>query len=195
LSPYAQQKRFKAWRKQLPAATAYLVDQVLARIVPEFERRGFVWYPNYAGADPNQIGRNEIPLQRRRGESWPTVQLSFNKNRRPNFHLNFSALPPVCRRWNGSSYLEIPREEALVFEGPAYFSLCKGRSATCEFGYQWFAFLPHRYLASEVGCLSSLLPELYALFDRGIPSDWLTRGFGHVTEHVLVMPSRAPAKR
>lgn len=33
-------KRFERWRSKLPTNTAYLVDRVLACIVPEFEAKG-----------------------------------------------------------------------------------------------------------------------------------------------------------
>lgn len=182
-------KRFDTWRKRLPTNTKYLVDQVLMRIVPEFESRGFVWHPDYGGGDVTQIGANEIPLQIRKGEFWPTVQIAFNNGLRPNFHLNFAVLPPICTRWKNDAYVDIQRENALVFEGPAYFALCKGRDS-CQYGYHWFSLFPRRYLDSEVEILLRLLPELFDLFDRGIPKEWSRRKFGHVTEHVLLIESR-----
>lgn len=70
-------KRFENWRRRMPLKTQYLVNQVVARILPEFERQGFVWYPDFAGNNPQEIGANEIPLQRREGDEWPTVQITF----------------------------------------------------------------------------------------------------------------------
>src|SRR5574337_219245 len=104
-------KRFERWRKKLPKNTSFLVDQVLTRILPEFEKRGFVWYPDYAGGDSMQIAANGIPLQRRSGKDWPTVQISFDDRFRPSCHLHFSMLPPVCKRLTESGYVDIPREK------------------------------------------------------------------------------------
>lgn len=187
-------KRFERWRKKLPKNTAYFVDQVLTRVVPEFESRGFFWYPDCADGDAMQIGANEIPLQRRSGEEWPTVQIMFDKRFRPSLSLNFSMLPANCTRWTmDGAVVDIPREKALVFEGGAYFALSKGErlNYNCNFGYIWFALIPHRRMDKEIGILLALLPELFNLFDQGIPRDWINRQFGFVTKHVCLMGSRA----
>lgn len=186
-------KRFERWRRMLPKNTAYLVDQVLIRIVPEFEKRGFVWYSDYAGGDPMQIGANDIPLQRRTGNDWPTVQILFDKRFRPSFGIDFAMLPPVCKRWTlEGDVVDIPREKALVFEGTAYFSLCKGRNRDydCNFGYQWFSLRPHRRIDSEVEILLELLPKLFDLFDHGIPESWLKQESGYVAPNVFIMGHR-----
>ncbi|MRD73840.1 hypothetical protein GH865_11360 [Rhodocyclus tenuis] len=60
-------QRFTGWRKRMPEKTRYLVDRVLERLVPEFERHGFVWYPDFAKNNPQELGANEIPLQKRDG--------------------------------------------------------------------------------------------------------------------------------
>lgn len=147
-------RRFERWRAKLPVHTRYLVDQVLARIVPEFEARGFKWYDDFAGDDPKEVGYDEIPLQRREGEQWPTVQISFDKRARPAFFVGFSLLPAVCRRWgineqNPWAEVEVLRERAIIVYAPAYFRLCKGKhkSLDCEFGHafsgvNYFFFLP-----------------------------------------------------
>ena len=185
-------KRFERWRAKLPKNTAYLVDQVLTRIVPEFEARGFVWHPDFAGGDPTQIGANEISLQRRSGENWPTVQIPFDKRFWPNFHVDFAVLPPICKRWTTGGYVDIPREKAIVVEAPASFALCKGRKRNfdCQYGYNWFALFPRRYLDGEIAHLRALLPEVFDLFDRGIPKDWLKHKYGYVTKHILVRPQQ-----
>lgn len=186
-------KRFDRWRKKLPKNTAYLVEQVLSLIVPEFEARGFVWYSDFGGGDQTQIGANDIPLQRRSGEEWPTVQILFDKRFRPMLGLDFAMLPPVCKRWTvDGTVIDIPREKALVFEGPAYFALCKGsgRNHDCNFGYSSFSFSPQRRIDTELELLRALLPELFDLFDRGIPHTWLNQKSGYVSKHVFVMGTR-----
>lgn len=102
-------KNFEARRQRLPDITKYLIDLVMTRILPRFEERGFVWYPDFAGGRPINIGSNEIPLQRRQGENWPTVQIRFDRRDRPCFSVDFAVLPPTCRQLG----LEpIPRESA-----------------------------------------------------------------------------------
>ena len=186
-------KRFDRWRSTLPSNTAYFVQQIIERVVPQFEANGFVWYSDFAGGDTTQIGANDIPLQRRRGAEWPTVQIIFDKRRRPSLGVDFAVLPAICKRWSGGQYVDIPHEKALVFEGPAYFSLCKSSHDTCNFGYRWFAISPRRYLEAEIERLLALLPELFGLFESGLPQGWLTQKFGRVAEHVLLVESRTEA--
>jgi hypothetical protein len=179
-------KRFERWRAKLPERAAYLVDQVRSRMVPEFEGQGFVWYDDFAGGDPKEIGHNEIPLQRRTGDLWPTVQIRFDKRARPFFHIFFAALAPVCRKMFATE--EIPREKAIIAYAPAHFSLCKGKSRSddCLFGYVWFALWPPQKLDAEVREALALLPLLFEVFDRGIPEAWLTHDFGYVDKHFVL---------
>ena len=188
-------KRFDKWRKKLPPNSAYLVEQVLSQVVPEFERRGFGWYSDYAGGDPSQIAANDLPLQRRSGAAWPTVQILFDKRQRPAFSVNFGALPPVCKRVQNDGYTDVPRERAIVYEGPVYFALCQGRKRDydCQYGYYWFRLRPQKFLDSEIEYLRGLLPELFELFDQGIPEEWGRRKFGYVTKHILLAGSRQTA--
>jgi hypothetical protein len=165
---------------------------VLGQVVPEFEAKGFAWYPDYAGGDSTQIGANEIPLQRRSGGVWPTVQIPFDKRFGPNFHVDFAALPPICKQWTSAGYIDIPREKAIVVNAPASFALCKGRERNfdCQYGYNWFTLFPRRHLNAEIECLQGLLPTLFELFDRGIPETWYKHEYGYVTKHILVRPQK-----
>lgn len=182
-------KRFELWRRKLPKHTRYLVDQVLTRIVPEFEARGLKWYSDFAGGDIREIADHEIPLQLRERDEWPTAQISFDKKLRPCFAIDFALLPPICRRAFGME--EVSREKAIVVYAPAYFMLCKGkhRSLDGQFGYRYFSLSPYRRLDAEVNEAVSLLPVLFDLFDQGIPADWLERDFGYVHKHVMLMGS------
>lgn len=184
LSPHA---RFDRWRRKLPSTTEALVEQVLQRVVPEFESRGFGWYSDYAGGDPTQVGMNEIPLQRRIGSEWATVEIRFDKRGRPSFALDFAMLPPTCRRWTGEAYIEIPRQRAVLVDAPARFGLCDQgkRDYYCQFGYRWFALSPSRKITSEVDRMLGLLPDLFHIFDAGVPSEWIAHGFGFVAPHVM----------
>lgn len=184
LSPHA---RFDQWCGKLPANTTALVEQVLQRVVPEFESRGFGWYSDYGGGDLTQVGMNEIPLQRRSGSEWATVGIRFDKRGRPSCALDFAMLPPTCRRWTGEAYIEIPRERAVLVDAPARFGLCdqSKRDYYCQFGYRWFAFSPSRKISSEVDRMIRLLPALFRIFDTGVPSEWVTHGFGFVAPQVM----------
>lgn len=213
-------KRFERWHHKLPTHTRYLVDQVITRIVPVFEAKGFQWYGDFAGGDTKAVGYYEIPLQRREGEQWPTVQIRFDKRARPAFYIDFSMLPPICSG-DISGEGDSPRERAIVNSAPAYFRLCKGKhkSLDGEFGHAFsgvnvFFFLPmllagligrdvshtvkdirfmistHRFLNSEINAALALLPELFDLFDQGIPEAWLTHDKpGYVDKHVMLLGS------
>ena len=179
-------KRFVDWRKTLPLRTSYLVEGVLNRVVPEFETRGFVWYPDYAGGSPNSIASNTIPLQRRQGRVWPTVQLHFAERNRPRFSLHFAELPETCHGMGRLGSEPLPREEASIGCGPACFMLCKGKSTKRdgEFGSYWFSPWPRRRLDADLDEVVGLLPILFELFDRGIPEPWSASSPGHVHKHV-----------
>lgn len=165
------------------------MDEVLSRIVPEFEARGFVWYDDFAGDDPREIGHNEIPLQRRTGDAWPTVQISFDKRARPFFNIDFASLPPVCRKMFAAE--EISREKAITSYAPVHFRLRNGKSIgdICSFGYGCFALSPRRKADAEVRKVLALLPFLFDVFDRGIPEAWLTHQFGCVDKYFLLQGS------
>ena len=181
-------RRFERWRKGLPKTTSYLVDQVLARIVPEFEARGFVWYPDFAGGDIDEVGSNEIPLQRRVGRDWPTGQIAFGKYARPCFSIEFAMLPPECRRLGVEP---VPQQNAIVVYAPAYFMLCRGerRNLDGQFGYRYPVLRPRHFLDSEIDKAVSLLPVVFDLFDKGIPEAWLTADFGPIAPHVMLLGS------
>lgn len=167
-------QRFERWRTKLPDNTRYLIDQVVDRILPEFKNNGFGWYDDYAGGNPKEVSHNQIPLQFRSGEQWPTVEIRFDKRARPFFMIDFAMLPAICRRMFGTQ--DIPRELAIVPYAPAYFRLSKGeqKGANGTFGYIWISFAPKRKIDSEVDSAITLLPGLLDFLRNGIPADWLT---------------------
>lgn len=199
-------KRFAGWRRRMPPKTQYLVDQVVARVVPEFEQHGFTWYSDFGGDNPPRIGANAIPLQRREGQSWPTVEVYFFKGRcGPLFRITFSSLPEICRSIESE---EIQREQAAAQYGPAYFFLQRGvwnDHRDSEFGFNWAPLLLptpakllrlicyllnwRKFLDSEVDAALALLPVLFDIFDRGIPQEWLDHDFGRVTPNVTLIHS------
>lgn len=195
-------KRFFGWKKRMPAKTQYLIDQVLNRVVPEFEKHGFIWYPDFADNNPQEIGANEIPLQKRQGDSWPTVQIYFVP-KGPFFRFHFSALPAFCRNPVRNN---IPRQQAIVFYGPASFELLRGASTGRQldsiFGIDIFFFLFfgfsrlvryvlnwRKFLDSEVDAAIALLPILFDIFDRGISQEWINHEFGKINDHVMLISS------
>src|SRR5205823_7167615 len=100
---------------------------------------------------------------------WPTVEIVFDKRSRPALGVNFAMLPEVCCRETEHGTEKIPRLEANVVEGPAFFILCKGQSTNfdCGFGYRGFALRPRSKLDGEVAILGSLLPWLFSVFEKG----------------------------
>ena len=181
-------KRFDRWRRLAPKQTKYMIEQVLDRLIPVFAANGFVWYADYAAGDPDEIGANTIPLQIRSGLLWPTVEIRLPGTQAPCFSIYFSALPDPCRRFG----LEpVPRERAIVIYAPAYFMLCKGRHRNLDgqFGYRYFSLRPASKIDREVATALELVPEIFRLFEEGIPSTWLTRQFGYVSKHIRLVGS------
>ena len=192
--PQNQLATFERWRKKLPHNTAYLTDLVLSEIVPVFESKGFGRFLDYAGGSSYAVGANTIPLQRRSGQEWPTVEINFDKRKRPALGITFAMLPEICHRYlpDGKT-IRIPRIEANVVEGSAFFSLCKGQGKNYDgnFGAYWSGvWRSESYFQKEIGAMMVLLPWLFDLFDRGIPKTWLeaSRG-GYVDRHAFLNPS------
>ena len=188
-----QSDRFGRWRKKIPASTAKLVDLVSDQIVPLFQARGIVQHTDYAGGRTLSVGANCIPLQLRQGVEWPTVEILFDKRARPALGVTFAMLPELCFRKTERGPIQIPRSEANVTEGPAFFSLCKGHRGYNDrnFGYYYFSLSPNRKLIVEINTLKSLLPWLFDLFESGIPDDWLQGPPRYVDRHAfLVLGSR-----
>lgn len=182
-------ERFEQWRSKLPGNTAFLVDLVLDEIVPMFEAQGLRRHPDYAHKRTDAVASYTIALQRREGSDWPTVQISFDKSQRPNCYVTFSVLPEVCRRITPKGEFDIPRIEANVVEGDAYFRLCKGGRQTFDsnFGYVHFSLFPRRRIRAEIDQLKALLPMLFQLFDDGIPAEWVGKR-GQVSPYVFANP-------
>lgn len=196
--PRDHRRAHERWRRLLPEHTAWLVQEVRARLVPEFERRGFVWYPDHADGDPAQLGASEIPLQRRDGPEWPTVQIRFHGQGMPWLVVEFGLLPPVCRRHASTAphaLVDIPREEAALVDAPEYFILARGerRRRDCEFGYQSFRLCPRRFLGKELDRIEALLPEVFRLLEGAVPREQIEAAswpYGKVTDHVALAGGR-----
>lgn len=180
------QERFARWRKKLGRNTDYLVEQVRTRIVPEFEKRGFVWLKNME--PPAVKNLNYITLLKRSGTDWPIVEIHFDKRGRPFFVIEVSVLPPVCKQLTPSTIIDIPRSGAYLVNGPVYLRLQRKPSPrSALFGYLTvdalfrnplriivYLLSPKRYLRKEIDKVLSLLPVLFELFERGIPNEWMT---------------------
>lgn len=161
-------QRFKRWHAKLPNRTRYLADLILTEVVPLFEGQGFRWYEDYAGGDIQQVANHSIPLQRRAGDFWPTVEISFDKRKRSELRVNFAVLPPDCRRWTEDGWVAVSQSEAALVDGNAMFCM-RGRSRLhpLGFGYRYFSPQPKRLLKKDVAFVVEQLPELFQLFDSG----------------------------
>ena len=154
-----KKRRFERWRRTLPKHTQYLADLVAERIVPEFEQRGFVWH--------KQASAGFLYLVHPEPGCWPAVQLRFHPRAHPMAFVDVGCLPAVCRQWNGTEFAAVPRQDAFLVDGLAYFYLSNpGRKANNAFGYRYFSLSPKRRLATEIGAMKSLLPRLFEVFDE-----------------------------
>ena len=181
-----QLKHFERWRRRLPENTAFFVNLIETEVVPLFLARGYSRHSNYPGK------ANWLPLQRRSGEEWPTVELQFGHRGRPFVRLDFSCLPEPCRTLDRAGFRDIPRIKACVVDAPAFFSLCKGRSRINDtvFGdasiFLWTIWLKQK-LRNEVAELKSLSEWLIEFLDQGIPREWFHRNAGgRVNQHVIM---------
>lgn len=196
-SPEGQIARFERWRRGLPRHTAHLVSTVLETVVPMFTEQGLLRYPDYAANDSYAIGMNCIPLQRRSGNKWPTVEIRFDKRQRPFLGVTFSELPEPCHRLKNGEH-EIPRLKANAVEGDAFFSLCKGHFGrfNANFGYQWLALRPMHTLDKECGLLRRSTAWLLERFNEGLPEEWDHAQPGYVDSHAFLSgASRIVRKR
>ena len=87
-------------------------------------------------------------------------------------HIDVACLPPICRQWNGTQFVPVPRNEADIVDGPTHFAVHDpdrgGRYGRNYFGYLYVCPWPTRRLVREVTILESLLPRLFAAFDEGV---------------------------
>lgn len=162
-----KKRRFERWRTTLPRRTRYLADLVAESIVPQFEQRGFVWH--------KKATAGFLYLTRKDSGCWPVVQLRFHKRASPMAFMDVGCLPEVCRQWNGKEFVPVPREEAELVDGLAYFFLCNPlrsrRTANADFGYRYFSIAPQRRISREVDAMGSVLPRLFDLFDGKLLED------------------------
>ena len=104
-----QRDRFERWRRRLPENAAYFVSLLFDEILPLFESDGFDRFGDYAGGSTFAVGPNCLPLQKRRGSEWPTVEIIFDKRRNPSLGVHFAALPERCWRHTlDGTTIEIP---------------------------------------------------------------------------------------
>ena len=179
---------FERWRRKLPEDTAFLIDQVLEKVIPDFEAQGFAWHEDYAGGRFSEVGASTIPLQRRLKEEWPTVVIDFGERGQPWFSVYFGIIQSVNYRLDGKVY---HREHAIVCYAPAYFFLKKNdKPGSGMFGltHGWH-YDPKKKIESEIAECRKLLPIVFGLFDNGIPDSWLTSKFGKVAPHIWLMGS------
>lgn len=182
-------ERFERWHARLPSRSAQMVARVRSVLIPSLERHGYFWFDDYAGGRAGNVGGNEIPLQKRSGDEWPTVHIRFDLQGRPFFHIFFAALPVVCR--TNFAQDEVPRSEAMIIDAPGLFSLRRGNGAADDgrFGYVWASLWPARKIESEVNAAVKCLPFVFDLLSVGVPREWLERKPGRVDAHAALHSS------
>jgi hypothetical protein len=186
-----QLRQFERWRSLLPKDTRFLVNLVEVEIVPLFLAHGYRRYGDYPGR------ANWLPLQRRSGEEWSTVELHFGHRGRPFVKLHFAILPENCRTIyvNRAGFHDIPRIKATIVDAPAFFTLCKGRKRVNDtvFGDASIfcrSLWLRRKLLREVAELKALSEWLIEFLDKGIPREWFERSIGgQVHRHIAMSNS------
>ena len=166
-------KRFERWYGKLPENSRFMVDLVREKVVPVFLARGFVWTDDYALGKSTEVGTNEIVLQLREGDGWPTVQIFFSPGGKPWFCIDFGLISDGAYRYDGRV---VNKQEATINQASIRLSLAKTkgtvRSLFTQFGYHYFSFSPKKKTTAEVEYALSLLPVIFDLFENGIPNEW-----------------------
>ncbi|GAB4556584.1 MAG: hypothetical protein Tsb007_15080 [Rhizobacter sp.] len=197
-------KQFARWRKTLGPRTAMLVDQVFELLLPPLFEQGFEW-----ASTTREFGvladcrAGEIPLQRRLGEVWPTVIISFDHRKRSCFRIFFGVLPEVCQQLTEQGLVAIPRHEAHVFNGPGHWTVVRGQrqSNDNEFGFcpshlsdlhrvdrlLRLGLAPEGLLREEVVFAHECMAELLAASVSGMPREWETAPLGRVGRHMQLL--------
>ncbi|WP_086135661.1 hypothetical protein [Methylocaldum sp. SAD2] len=159
MSGERHKKAFKRWFNLLPEKTKLLVAAVVEILVPELERRGFVWVDYlYTDSGGKYIERADmIPMQRRGPGYYDVVIVGLDVKRRPRFHISF-------RRWTDE---ELARRESWLPH-----SLTKRqseRASAKEFGFSQFdPFVTETRCKKLVNEVVALLPQMDECFARGV---------------------------
>lgn len=199
-------KQFARWRRTLGPRTAVLADQVIELLLPPLFEQGFEW-----ASTTREFGvladcrAGEIPLQRRVGAVWPTVVISFDHRKRSCFKIFFGQLPEVCHQLTAQGLVEIPRNQARVFNGPSHWTVVRGqrRSNDNEFGccpshlsslhrvdrLLRLGLAPESLLREEVIFARECMAELLAASVSGMPPEWQTAPLGRVGQHMHLLES------
>lgn len=194
---------FYRWLSQKSSETRYLAEQVFELIESTLVGKGFGYVVG---------GANSLVLQNKSSENWPTVEFRFDNRGRPYFWIEFSILPPVCKRMEEHYLTEIPRVEANVREGVVSFSLIKkGRWYPNDgFGYPGliysvlffrlfsmlhFKFFAHNFLDHEVNIARKRIVEMLNVFEGGIDHEWYTNPPESIGLHVIRTQSWAESEK
>lgn len=201
-----QEERFKRWvKRQRSNKKQYLAQKVIDWLLPEFYGQKFISHPEFTSQHSRLVGVNEIILQRREGEFWPTVHIYFFTGAGGHrFRICFSILPSICTDENG---FPIPRNTAPAQYGLGYYFLIRPKKygvAPSEFGFNWLSLIPFRlrnisnlicynlnwkaFLDSEVRAAKDLLPALFDLFNNGTLIDIAKSTYRKVPDYVQPIP-------
>lgn len=177
-------KKFERWSSRLPATTFHLIQMVQHKLVPLILERGFISVENYgSGGGSQQVGANVLPFQKRSGDMWPTMEIAFCSTGRPWFSLRFGWVADGFLRYDGS---RLTKQQATLTDAPVYFALAKDigtvSSLYMQYGYNWWALLPHKKLVSELKKAKYALPAALDMLEEGMPNETPAREEGYITK-------------
>jgi hypothetical protein len=90
-------KRRQSWRNLAPPVTRLLAEQILERVVPMLQARGFRGAGTYLGDPGQSVSGAELHFDRRVADMIDSITFNFEKNRRPSVQVHISrriAAPP-----------------------------------------------------------------------------------------------------
>lgn len=153
-----------------PATTAYMLEQLQARLFPLIESHGFEIAPDYRRTTKNKFGLvwgiNQVPFQDRSIASWPTIEIEIDRDLAPNFRVALCTIPQKPKMLRGDV---LPRNEANVAHSTRCILLRKGRSRSYldqHFGAAGCSILRKKRIDGELELCTSLMERILSKIDR-----------------------------
>lgn len=150
-------QKFSKWRARQPAKIKMLIDAVVEEIVPQLERRGFIWENDLFDRGKVEIGRADEIAMVRRGDGYlDNLSIGFSKKQQPYFSIDF-------RRWTDSE-----RTDGEMWL-PHYLSKWTSEKWRAKkFGFIWLdPFITPNRCKKVVNEVIRLLPQMDECFETG----------------------------
>jgi hypothetical protein len=143
--------RFKRWFNLQPPKSKYLIDQIVDRLVPIIEQRGFLWQDLFNFADDEPVFAYCLNFRRENRPLRESIDFTFNNSGWPYVSCDLHRVDE-----SGKWY----RADVVRWQTDYYRAK--------HFGIFWRS-IDRRYarLARDVDWLIAIVPQMIAYIDRG----------------------------